>query len=211
MCELIVLRAHFANTQFEAPCRRIRRYSWSHTSSRREGPGRTSYLAYIGGPVCELASLRAKICVIRNARRPTAAPEATRDHTRRTYIYGHGRPSYRGYIGGPEGLLVVFRAQFCEYALYWRPRGHTRRFQGPVLRIRNARRLTAAPVVTRGQTHRKNVHGHGRQSYRGYIVGPVCELACSRDLLAKTQCEAPYSRTRRYSLSHTSRKHIRSR
>ena len=140
---------------------------------------------------CVNSSFEGPIMRMRNARRLKAAPDATRDHTCRTYIYGHGRPSYRGYIEGPEGVLVVLRAQFCE--------------------LRNARRLTAAPVVTRGQTHRTNVHGHGRQSYGGYIVGPVCELACSRDLFAKTQCEAPYSRTRRCSLSHTSRTHIRSR
>ena len=54
---------------------------------------------------------------IRNRRRLTVAPAAIRGHTHRTHVYCHCRPSYRGYIGGPCGVLAGLRASFCEYAI----------------------------------------------------------------------------------------------
>ena len=69
MCELIVLRAHFANTQFEPPCRPIRRYSSSQTSSRRIRPPWTKLPHLYWRALRRTRRFEGLILQIRNAKR----------------------------------------------------------------------------------------------------------------------------------------------
>ena len=71
--------------------------------------------------------------------------------------------------------------------LYWRAQGRTRRFEGPILRMRNARQSEAKYHPAHVFMHEVDVCGHGGHALRRYLgvpggeyrlfVVPLCEYA----------------------------------
>ena len=122
---------------------------------------------------------------------------------------------YLAYLRGSRVNIAYWRAIFCECTMRVSPPPHparptspstkhiplstmsvskagmreaptcARRVEGPILRMRNARRPTAASDATHVHKHRADVYGHGRQSYFAHIGGPGCELAGLRALFCE--------------------------
>jgi hypothetical protein len=86
---------------------------------------------------------------------------------------------------------------------HWRARGRTRRFEGPILRMRNARQSGAASGSAQFFTHQVSICSRGGHIYISYLGGPVATSPFRGPICQNAQCKAPHRRIRRSSSSQT--------
>ena len=127
---------------------------------------------------------------MRNARRHTAASDATLVYKHQSCVYGYGGYSHLAYIGGPGCELAGLRSHFCECAIRGHPPPHP-----TLLMFAN---ITCTYIVTVNIATLPILEASGAQShFRG-------------SHFANAQYKAPYRRIRLYSCSQTSRLPLRS-